>query len=273
MSRPRSFGTPPHAPANQSRPASSVTRPGGSRESCRGRARRGRCRAAAPRGTACRARERGGRRDDRVGRAAMLPRPTMTTTGPSRPSRASFSCPSRPRAAVRPGACVRSPWRTATACARPGAQSISGTFSSSTPRRNRRWSTGTSSSRSPPSSTIALARSRSPISARGMPRIISGGKPSPSLSVDVVAPDHALHEHRPRVGVFVGAARAADQADRGRTVLFARGADEGGSRIERLRPRHLNEFSVDAHHAVRGRVRRRESTRCRSGPCRRANRG
>ncbi len=83
-----------------------------------------------------------------------------------------------------------------------------------------------------------------------------GGKPVADLGVDVVGADHALHQPGERVGVFVGAARAAEQRDRFGAVRVARAPDQRGGGIERVRPRDLLQLVADApvrfDHAVVG---------------------
>ena len=71
------------------------------------------------------------------------------------------------------------------------------------------------------------------------------GKAVAELRVDVVGADHALGEPAPHVRVLVGSARAAEHRDRARTVQVARSRDRGRGRLQRFRPRHFAQLTVD----------------------------
>ena len=99
---------------------------------------------------------------------------------------------------------------------------MTGTPSSTAARRTRRCSTGSSSRRSGTTSTNAAGAVDVGDGGAGETEHDLGRQSVAELHVDVVGLEHALHEARPHVGVFVGATRAADQRDRRGTVQFDR---------------------------------------------------
>ncbi len=202
------MGTGPQASSNHSRPASSVTRPGrkpGVRPS-----------SSAPRTLPRRSAERKRTRSPIASSSAAAAtvasadsategRPRMTTIGPPALGLSAFGPSLARRSSAAASICgspVTAPpiafaslW-AAVACS-PGVMrmvasqyrlspwsraemSTSGTPRSSAARFTRSESTGSSSFRSGPSSTMPEACSRSPMVAPGRPSTTSAGSPSPS---------------------------------------------------------------------------------------------
>ena len=95
----------------------------------------------------------------------------------------------------------------------------------------------------PASTTTHCAEHASSIVARGSPEHHLGGQAVAELGVDRVGADHRLGELRPRVGVLVGEAGAADHPDRlGARARPGHAARRSATTVKRLGPRHGHEL-------------------------------
>ena len=268
---------PPHASANHSRPASSVTRPG--RKPGTSPASIAPC--TLPRRSAERKRTSGTSRSAAAARIATAAdsasdgRPSTTTTGPGRSPRAPAICVERVGAELlaRHGArttavaCSDNPCATAREVDERHAELHRGAAHAQVEHRELLLEVG------PEQHDRGGAVAVGDLGARQAEHEL-GREAVAELRVDVVGADHALHQAGERVRVFVGAARAAEQRDRLGTVLRrarrgstpAAASSASGHDTSRSSP---STRAMRLEHAVA----RSGSTRCRSGPCRTASRG
>ena len=272
---PAPSGTAPQRSVNQVRPASSVVRPGrkpgvrpASSAPCtlaRRSAERNRtswtCASSAAAPTIASA------------PAARLPRPTITTTGPVRPSETRVMSACTDAATGSPGTVRRHDRRVCGQCVRRGREVDERHAElddrAAQPQEEHRHLVAEVAVEHHDGGGTVEVGDLGPLHAEDE----VGGQAVAELRVDVIGSDHALREHRPEVCVLVRAARAAQHRDRRRAVQLLRLLDRlpprgRAHRATTLRgSRHLHESAVRANGA------RSAPTRGRSDPCRTAIRG